>query len=148
NKQLTPPAYDATKAKALLDEAGVSKLELSLVVSSGSAVLGTEAQAMQGQLQKIGVTINIKPLAPAQLLPTYTSGQAEIYYSAYPGASDPAVVVADLTGALTPGGYADPVLTAAALKGATATAPAERAAGYGEWAKRFQDSTFHLAVCN
>jgi peptide/nickel transport system substrate-binding protein len=148
DKDAAPPAYDAAKAKALLESAGASNLALTLVVSSASGVLGAEAQAIQGQLQKIGVNITIKPLAQAQLLQTFTSGQAETYYSAYPGGSDPAVVVADLTGALNPGGHADPQMTAAALRGASATSPAERAAAYRDWARRFQDTAFGVAICN
>jgi len=147
-KDTPPPVYDAAKAKALLEAAGMANLSLTLVVTSVGGVLGAEAQAIQGQLQKIGVNLTIKPLAQAQLLQAFTSGQTDTYYSAYPGGSDPAVIVADLTGSLNPGGYVDEQMAAAALKGASATDPGERAAAYSDWARRFQDTVFDVAVCN
>jgi peptide/nickel transport system substrate-binding protein len=61
-------AFDLDKARALLNEAGVSNLRMDMVVAAGVTEYATMCQIYQNDLQKIGVTLDIKPLATAQRL--------------------------------------------------------------------------------
>jgi peptide/nickel transport system substrate-binding protein len=61
-------AFDLDKARSLLAEAGASNLTLDMVVAAGVTEYATMTQIYQNDLQKIGITLNIKPLATAQRL--------------------------------------------------------------------------------
>lgn len=52
---------DVDKAKALLKEAGVSNLKLTLVTPNDSSTLA-QAQALQAGLKRAGITVTLKPL--------------------------------------------------------------------------------------
>lgn len=74
------PAYDATKdstyhfdldkAKSLLQQAGVSTLEIDLITLSGSAETDAFNQVYQADLATIGVKVNIKPMELAAWVDT------------------------------------------------------------------------------
>ncbi|GAA3931087.1 ABC transporter substrate-binding protein [Microbacterium soli] len=141
------PARDVDAAKALLAEAGFSDgVEFDVVVSSagpGSTIL----QAIQGQLEAVGITININPLARAQLLSTYVEGGADAYWTVNTGDFDSAPLVAQLSTTMSPGG-SDADLDQLAAEGADATDPAERAAIYTKWNERFAEGAFGVGLCN
>jgi peptide/nickel transport system substrate-binding protein len=61
-------AYDLDKARALLSAAGVSNLSLDMVVPAGVTEYATMTQIYQNDLQKVGITLKITPLASAQRL--------------------------------------------------------------------------------
>jgi peptide/nickel transport system substrate-binding protein len=61
-------AFDLDKARSLLSDAGASNLTLDMVVAAGVTEYATMTQIYQNDLQKIGITLNIKPLATAQRL--------------------------------------------------------------------------------
>jgi peptide/nickel transport system substrate-binding protein len=61
-------AFDLDKAKALLNQAGVSNLTLEMLVAAGVDEYATMAQIYQNDLAKIGITLTIVPLAGAQRL--------------------------------------------------------------------------------
>jgi peptide/nickel transport system substrate-binding protein len=61
-------AFDLDKAKSLLSQAGVSTLSLDMIVAAGVTEYATMAQIYQNDLDKIGITLNIKPLLVAQRL--------------------------------------------------------------------------------
>jgi peptide/nickel transport system substrate-binding protein len=60
-------AHDLDKAKALLAEAGVSNLTLDFVYEPTLLEYGTIAEIYQGDLAKIGVTLNIRSMDIAAL---------------------------------------------------------------------------------
>jgi len=61
-------AFDLDKAKSLLNEAGISSLTFDMVIPTGVTEYATMTQIYQNDLQKIGITLDIKPLATAQRL--------------------------------------------------------------------------------
>src|SRR5215207_6731507 len=61
-------AFDLDKARSLLREAGISTLTLDMIVAAGVTEYATMTQIYQNDLQKIGITLDIKPLATAQRL--------------------------------------------------------------------------------
>jgi len=60
-------AHDLDKAKALLAEAGVSNLTLDFVYAPTLPEYGTIAEIYQGDLAKIGVTLNVRSMDIAAL---------------------------------------------------------------------------------
>ena len=86
----TSPAYDVTKnrtytfdldkARSLLQQAALSDASIDFNYSTAIAEFGSMAQIIQADLQKIGVTLNLKPTDPPQL--------AQMQYQVkYPGIS-------------------------------------------------------------
>ena len=71
-KDLMDLAYNPTRAKALMTEAGVSSLELN--VPSGAAVLPTN-QALGSFFAPLGVTLKISTIAPGTIAPECASGK-------------------------------------------------------------------------
>jgi peptide/nickel transport system substrate-binding protein len=61
-------AFDLDKARSLLNDAGVSSLRMDMVIAAGVTEYATMTQIYQNDLEKIGVTLDIKPLATAQRL--------------------------------------------------------------------------------
>ena len=61
----TAYGFDLTKARSLLDDAGVGNFSIDLLVRSGTVDANTMAQIWQADLAKIGITLNIKPLENA-----------------------------------------------------------------------------------
>lgn len=58
--------FNMDKAKALLDEAGVkSGTELTIMVLSTNALAKSSAEVIQGALQELGLSVNIKQVDPA-----------------------------------------------------------------------------------
>jgi peptide/nickel transport system substrate-binding protein len=75
-------SFDLEKAKSLLQQAGVSNLELETVFNSGVAEQGAMLQIWQADLQKIGVTMNLRGLEQAALLPMWHSQGYKGFYIA------------------------------------------------------------------
>jgi peptide/nickel transport system substrate-binding protein len=77
-----PFQQDVEGAKALLEKAGVSDVNLELLVSEGSATGGVQWSDLAAKLQsdwaQIGVTVNIKQVAQADLLTTYRAQKGQL----------------------------------------------------------------------
>ena len=141
--------FDLARARQLLTEAGLPDgFSFTAVVVAGGPAYVNQLQAMQRMFQLIGVKMTIDQLPPAQLVKTFLSGQSEAYFSSYPGAATVAGVVAALTNQLNPGGYSDRQMAQLAQQAADTIDPKMRASAYQSWSQRFQETAFHLAVCN
>ncbi len=68
-------SYDLTKAKQLLNAAGVSSLDLSYIVSNAYLPTHGIAQVLQDDLSKIGIKADINKLDHPQYLPKLTGGK-------------------------------------------------------------------------
>ena len=76
-------SFDLDKAKSLLQEAGVSTtLELEMVFNSQNAEQGAMSQIWQSDLQKIGVTLKLRGLESAVLLPMWHNQTYKGFYIA------------------------------------------------------------------
>jgi peptide/nickel transport system substrate-binding protein len=60
SSSFAPYGYDTNKAKALLQQAGMSSATFTLLIASGSPVNAQEAQFLQQELAPAGITVNIK----------------------------------------------------------------------------------------
>jgi len=60
--------FDLDKAKALLNEAGISNLTLDFLYTAADPAYAQMGEIYHGDLAKIGVTLNLKTLATAQML--------------------------------------------------------------------------------
>jgi peptide/nickel transport system substrate-binding protein len=146
---LETTAFNLVKAKQLLTDSGLPDgFSFTAVVGAGVPTVVNQLQAMEQTFRMIGVNMTINQLPPVQLVKTFTSGQTEAYFSAYPGAASVAGVAAALTNQLNPGGYSDPQMTQFAQLAAGTTDPRTRTTAYQSWSQRFQETAFDLAVCN
>ena len=78
----TTYSFDLEKAKSLLQQAGVSNLELETVFNSGVAEQGAMLQIWQSDLQKIGVTMKLAGFDSPALLPMWHNQTYKGFYIA------------------------------------------------------------------
>lgn len=71
-------AFDQKKARALLEEAGVTDLELSLMISTGNQIGNQVAVMIQAMLNKIGVKVNITKRESGELWNTLHTGKFDL----------------------------------------------------------------------
>jgi peptide/nickel transport system substrate-binding protein len=75
-------SFDLDKAKSLLQQAGVSNLELETVFNSGVAEQAAILQIWQSDLQKIGVTMKLNGMDSPALLPMWHNQTYKGFYIA------------------------------------------------------------------
>jgi len=138
--EATPFQADVTKAKALLTEAGQTSVTLDFLVPTGQAPGGIAFSDLAAKLKsdwaKIGVTVNIKQTATAELLATYRAQKGQlvmIYWG--PDYPDPDANVGPFTdyNAKSIGwrnAWDDPTIAQKGRDAALITDPAKRAAAY------------------
>jgi len=156
----TSPAYDAAKnqtyafdldkAKGLVQQAGLSNVQLDFNYSTALAEVGAMAQIIQGDLAKIGVTLNLKPTDPPQLA-------AQQYQVKYNGMA----VGTALFGQVQPGvqfgspyygplnnwsGFKDQQYTSLATAMATEIDPARAKQAYAAYTDYLLDQSFTIGV--
>ncbi|WP_299642602.1 ABC transporter substrate-binding protein [uncultured Ruegeria sp.] len=84
-----PFNFDVEKAKALLDEAGVSGLEIEVGVREAQERIEI-AQSMQNALAQVGITMNITVGTAKQILARYRARELDVYLGAWgPDYPDP-----------------------------------------------------------
>ncbi|HET7238875.1 MAG TPA: ABC transporter substrate-binding protein [Terrimicrobiaceae bacterium] len=137
-----PFQADVEGAKALLEQAGVSDVNLELLVPQGAAPGGVQWSDLAAKLQadwaQIGVTVEIKQLAQADLLATYRAQEGQlimIYWG--PDFADPDTNVTPFTNydaqsIAWRNSWNDPNIAAQAKDAALMTDQAEREAAYKE----------------
>lgn len=142
---------DLERAQALMDEAGYGDgLSLSGVVIS-VPFYSSQLEVLQAQLGEIGIDLSVSPLEPAELLSQFAGGEADVYYSMWPGAVDPSATVAGIfaeEASLNPGGYTNDELNGLASEGLAETDPDARAEIYQELSDVAAGDYFHIIVCN
>jgi peptide/nickel transport system substrate-binding protein len=150
NPDVQVPDQDPDRAKELLAEAGQQDLALDAVVVNVPFYVA-QLEAIQAQLADVGVDLTVTALEPTELLSRFVGGQADMYFSNWPGATDPAKTVATLLsaqGTLNPGGYSNPDIDRLALQGLSATDRDERAPFYQELSKVMAEDATQIVVCN
>ena len=81
--------YDTAKAKALLEEAGVSDLEITCIVPGGYPDGERAATIWQAGLQEAGVKLNIEVQELALWLDNYINHTYDVTWNVFPGFADP-----------------------------------------------------------
>lgn len=74
-----PYPTDVAKAKALLDQAGVHGLQLTLTVQASDATAVQSATFIQSALARIGITLNINQLTDADYATKLSSKQLQMF---------------------------------------------------------------------
>jgi peptide/nickel transport system substrate-binding protein len=147
----TAYAYDTAKAKSLLASAGLANGFSFTTSVIAVPFYSTQAEAIQAQLAKVGVTMKVQALAPALLLASFqTTKTADAYYSLWPGAVDPAKTVASLyqpKSLFNPGGFTDDKIVTEAAAGLAATDQTSRAPHYQAISKEISDNVLSIPIC-
>ena len=143
-------AFDLDKAKSLIQQAGLSGVQLDFNYSTALAEVGSMAQIIQADLAKIGVTLSLKPTDPPQLA-------AQQYQVKYNGVA----VGTALFGQVQPGvqfgspyygplnnwsGFKDQQYTALASAMSTETDPARAKQAYAAYTDYLLDQSFTIGI--
>jgi len=146
-----PDPYDVDAARALLEEAGFGDgLALSAVVVNVPFYL-SQLEALQAMLGEIGVSIEVTALEPTELLSRFSTGEADMYFTQYPGSVDPAKTVASIfaeQASLNPGHYVNAEVNELAGQGLAVIDQAERAPLYQKLAEVAAADHFHIPICS
>ena len=86
---IAPYSYDTTKAKAELQQAGMTSLTFTLIIPSGSPATAQLAQYLQSELQGAGITMNIKQETFASLLADSAAHTYQAALLGWSGRPDP-----------------------------------------------------------
>lgn len=89
DSSFNPFSNDVNKAKALLQQAGVSNVTFTMLIASGSPLNTQEAQFIQSELQPAGITVNIKPEVFATLLTDTQNHNFQAALVGWSGRPDP-----------------------------------------------------------
>lgn len=146
------PAYpqDEKKVREYLQKAGMPQgFTISVVVSSAGGLLDKILTAVQGMAEPYGIKIDMKLLVGAQIVKAYTSGEMHGWNSALLGAYDPSIIaLRTISRGLNPAGFEDVVMQKAMADANAAEDQASRQAAMRVWSKRYQETVFHLGICN
>lgn len=125
--------YDPERARALLEEAGVSDLSFSmLTVAVGDVVpMATVAQA---NWAAIGIDVEIVEYNAVEARAEYRNGNpsADLFIASIPGGPDPYLILANLLGPDAPGGLSDTLAALQADADALALDDPQRGPAYEE----------------
>jgi peptide/nickel transport system substrate-binding protein len=143
-------AFDLDKAKSLIQQAGLSNVQVDFNYSTALAEVGSTAQILQADLARIGVTLNLRPTDPPQL----AAAQYQVKY-------DGMAVGTALFGQVQPGvqfgspyygplnnwsGFKDQQYTAIASAMSTATDPTQAMQAYAAYSDYVLDQSFTIAI--
>jgi len=143
-------SFDLDKAEALVQQAGLSNVEMDFNYSTAVGELASMAQIIQSDLAKIGVTLRLKPTDPPQLA-------AQQYQVKYNGVAAGTA----LFGQVQPGvqfgspyygplnnwsGFKDQQYTSLAAAMSTETDPARAKQAYAAYTDYLLDQSFTIGV--
>ncbi len=139
NPSLKEYAYDPAKAKALLAQAGVSNLKLSMIYSLQDPVIAAWSTMVKDSAAQAGITVDLKGLDRNTYLAKTSAGDYDIYAGSFAIMDEP---VSNMSlqylpdGAINYSQVNDPELTAVIAKAQGSVRPEEQkqlvqqAAGY------------------
>jgi len=111
---LTPIPFDQAAAQALLDEAGVGELELSMLCNAGNVLREDWLIRSQADLESVGITLNVEFIEYATLVERVTQTRDfELVGADFAGvAAEPSELFEQFhsTSSQNHGGYANPEL--------------------------------------
>jgi len=110
------------------------------------------AEALQAELAKVGVKMNVQPAPIPQVNSTYfAKGGADAYVGLNLGQSDPSATVANLylkTGFFNPSRFTTPEIEAAYRRTVEQPEDAARQAAFEEVMKNAVANAYHVGLCN
>jgi peptide/nickel transport system substrate-binding protein len=132
-------AYDPDRARQLLQEAGVTDLELTIDASPAYAPDVPSAQAMQAQLGEVGINLTIRQLEFAALLDNQRSGDYDLNLSFNTNRPDPDIYLspAHSESSANFSGYSNPAMDDLLDRGRATFDLEERKSIYAEAQKLF-----------
>lgn len=140
--------YDVEAARQLMTESGVGDFSFDVVVPGPEPVPTMEAIA--SQLGKIGISVNIRQMEPAQAAQIYTFDKsADAIIGPWSGRPDPSQTVEQLympNGSLNVNGGSTPEIEALATKGERTFDQAAREGVYQELSTAMTESALYLPI--
>ncbi len=149
--QATRYTFDLDKARELLDQAGVSDLELDLIVTPAFIETVPIAEILQSDLAKIGVTVNVKNGDLETWREHYTTATFDgllagpYSFNQYDPASMFTIAVA-FSGTKNPAGFSLPEYDALVERSASEPDPALRAQAIFDTAELLLDESYIMPV--
>lgn len=146
-----PYSRDLDKAAALLEEAGVSDLEVDLMVVSTETAAVTAAQVIAANLADIGVTVNIRQLDSTTWIAEQGAGNFDIFMWSWIGNLDPSdfyYAQHHSSGSFNAQSYSNPDVDAALDAAAVETDTDARKALYDEAATMIVDDASYVYLAN
>lgn len=139
--------YTPDKAKQTLADAGATKVRFPLVFTAGSSYESV-AQAMQSQLAKSGITVDLKPLPSTEAFSGYREGRYPAYLTTITAAVDPAQLMdTQFLGGYNAAEAVREAVTPVALRADKPGLPQDqRARLYGQIWNRIADSSSMIPV--
>lgn len=142
--------YDPEKAKALLAEAGVTSLSLSMLTPAGLPTYPEMAEVIQAQWAELGVTIEIRPTDPTSLGEVmFAQEQADTMLAGWGGRPDPAMTFIQRAGPeafANPGGVTTDEMVELIGQATSIADPEERAAALKEGSKEMAESVLEMVI--
>ncbi|WP_312008206.1 ABC transporter substrate-binding protein [Nocardioides alcanivorans] len=109
DKELGDFAYDVERAKELVKEAGAEGSKFDLVTVAGNQAFEQLATVFQAQMKEIGLEVDVKPIAPPQVVSRFAvEKNAPVAFGAIGNAFDPSESIERYilpTGLYNPGGF-------------------------------------------
>lgn len=146
-----PYTRDLDKAKALLEEAGVSDLQVDLMVSTDHPQSVTAAQVIAANAADIGVTVNIRQLDFSTWLADQAAGNFDGYLLSWIGNLDPSdfyYAQHHTGGGFNAQSYSNPEVDALLDEAAAETDREARKALYDQAAKIIVDDASYVYLYN
>ena len=89
DSSFAPFSYDVGKAKAALQQAGMSSVSFTLLITGGDPLGEQEAEFIQSELKPAGITVNIKPEVFSTLLSDTQTHNFQAAVLGWSGRPDP-----------------------------------------------------------
>jgi peptide/nickel transport system substrate-binding protein len=142
--------YDPEKARALLAEAGVENLSLSMLIPVGLPTYPEIAEVIQAQWAELGVTVEIRPTDPTSLGEVmFAQEQADTMLAGWGGRPDPAMTFFQRAGPeafANPGGVTTDAMVSLIAEATSIADPAERAVALQAGSKEMAESVLEMVV--
>ncbi len=142
--------YDPEKAQALFDEAGVTDLDLSMLVPAGLPTYPEVAEILQAQWSEYGINVSIEPTEPTQLGELmFAQESADTMLAAWGGRPDPAMTLNQRMsgeGFANPGGHTTEKMTELIELAISTGDPVEREAALKAGSREVAESILEMVV--
>lgn len=147
--------YNPDRARALLEEAGVSNLQLDFVYDSARGSFAAAAEIMRDNFRQVGVTLTVQPVERSVMVDQVYSRQYDISMQSFTSGGDPAIGYHRIYATAEPGtpfvnatGYANSEVDALLRQAATEANVAIRADFYRQAAEIIAEDVPVLVLYN